>query len=225
MKEFDTAELSEAEQQLQGLLTYANPNREEIDGVIERVEVTPAYNAQLDTPYSKGLDGFVEGQVEVVSPINGEVLIDLGGGRNPIYTSRIAKMAQAGLFIDVEKSLPGKVDPRKDVSGELDFIKDNLPPTAFVKDDMLDFVSRLKSDSSNFTINGIDTDIIEPEEYHRLLASEILRATKAGGLVFGASSLALQYLAEMPDMKIVLADSRFPSRVYPQFAFLKKVAK
>jgi hypothetical protein len=64
-----------------------------------------------------------------------------------------------------------------------------------VQGDMLDIRSRLPDNSANFTINGIDTWIIENSAYHQALARELERATVPGGIVFGMNSDAVFYIS------------------------------
>lgn len=54
---------------------------------------------------------------------------------------------------------------------------------------MLDFVARLKDNSTNFTINGIDRLIIRSTRYEKALAREIVRATRINGLIFGCATI------------------------------------
>jgi|GEM_PF-2782445 len=66
---------------------------------------------------------------------------------------------------------------------------EQLPEFALVCDDMLDFVSRLPADSSNFMINGIDDLVLQDptDEYQNALAQEIVRSLKPGGIIFGTN--------------------------------------
>lgn len=54
-----------------------------------------------------------------------------------------------------------------------------------VQSDMLDFIARMPDNSGNFTLNGIDTYIIDLPVYHKALADELERVTAVGGIIFG----------------------------------------
>ena len=56
-----------------------------------------------------------------------------------------------------------------------------------VKSDMLDFISRVASNSVNVEIDGIDHNIIT-HVYRQALIGEILRVTKQGGLILSCGS-------------------------------------
>lgn len=126
------------------------------------------------------------------------VLVDLGGNNLDIFS---ANNLQAGMYVGVNRysDKKGEVDPRKpssismgttNVHGLVEISSRSI----YVKADMLDFVSRMPDASANFTINGIDRAIIDDIEYHKALAVEIARATRVGGVIFGAGSVSLRYL-------------------------------
>ncbi len=139
----------------------------------------------------------------------GSVVCDLGG-HNGGSIEVLAASRNADLFINVDKYPRGHVDDtpvdaKRGVFKNSEY-KSGITDTVLVEGvhknidvraDMLDFVSRLKDSSVNISINGIDTDLIPDDEYHKSLAKEILRATKQGGIVFGNNSEALQIIEEM----------------------------
>lgn len=126
-------------------------------------------------------------------------LIDLGSGLG--FMERIAHKYKLGTYIRVDRN-----------SGYPD--EDILPPNPQiaiqdiviaglqrmrVKADMLDFVARLRPNTINFTLNGIDLLIIENVRYHEALAREILRVAQNGSLIFGVDSHALELLSRHAD--------------------------
>ncbi len=133
----------------------------------------------------------------------------------------LASAYNASLYISVDKFPNGlrevgePIDPtiaRMEIRRVRDMSNTNsdekfpdLPlPTLHIRADMLDFLSRLKNSSANVVINGIDGDIIPPEEYHQALAVELLRVVKDGGLIFGNNSTCLGILRRMIDGNIEL---------------------
>jgi len=152
--------------------------------------------------------------------ISGNVLCELGGagGRMEFLSANM----DAGLYINVDKypngvkNDPKPIDPTAGVikkrdfvikfPGEDDFVLiEGIHDEIHVRADMLDFISRLKNDSVNIVINGIDSCVIRIPEYHKLLAKEIIRVTKKDGIIFGNMSDSLFVLRNMiknsPELK------------------------
>ena len=92
-----------------------------------------------------------------------------------------------------------------------------------VKADMLDFVARMRDDSANFMLNGIDfASVPGSERYHEVLAQELVRATKPGGLVFGINATVDHIWREMSD-KAPLRDQSLdlPGVIHDSFVYQK----
>jgi hypothetical protein len=130
----------------------------------------------------------------------GSILCDLGGYNGK--TEDVAASHDASLYINVDRYPRGlnddtAVDPQKGHFEKRDYVVQGqtlikgIHNVMSVRADMLDFVSRLRDNSVNITINGIDADIIPTEKYHESLATEILRATKHQGVIFGHMSYPL----------------------------------
>jgi ubiquinone/menaquinone biosynthesis C-methylase UbiE len=129
--------------------------------------------------------------------LSGQTLVDLGGDTGGFIYQFIKRIGLANevVYISVDK-----------------FINEQLVNSGgggnnfFVKDDMLHFLSTLKDDSVNITINGIDLLIIKNDEYHKALADEITRVTKKGGIIFGANSFSVKILKDGCRKEIVAQD-------------------
>lgn len=130
------------------------------------------------------------------------VLCDLGGYNGNMES--VAASRNASLFINVDKYPGGlrdatPIDATAGTFSRRDYVSPisrtvivpGIHNVIDVRADMLDFVSRLKDVSTNFTINGIDSDLIPVPEYHRAVAREMLRATKRNGIIFGNSSFSV----------------------------------
>ena len=114
------------------------------------------------------------------------VLIDLGGGS--WGSAELARYLGAATYINVERNLRSDEEiPPNPLAAIKDEQTDDLQEI-LIKADMLDFVSRLRDNSANFMINGIDESAINDFAYHLALAKELERATKPGGVVFGINS-------------------------------------
>lgn len=148
------------------------------------------------------------------------IVCDLGSdGRMDL----IAASHNADLFISVNK-YPGGVkgdlleNPKVGYFNKVEF-KDEITDTVLVpgthneisvQADLLDFASRLKDNSVNITINGIDSDLIDVEGYHEAVAKEIMRVTKKDGIIFGNSSVALYIIRNLIRTKPEISE-RFKS--------------
>ena len=125
--------------------------------------------------------------------LSGQPLIDLGGGEGVMMN--LATDFGVSEYINVDRGygdLP--LNPYEiGHSGQLN-------PSSITLDvhaDMLDFVARLKDNAANFTINGIDNIIVNDSAYHRVLAQELIRATRPGGLIFGIHSNVLHEILRL----------------------------
>jgi hypothetical protein len=144
--------------------------------------------------------------------IAGNILCELGGagGRMEFLAANMG----ASLYVEVDKypnhrkNDPRPIDPTIGVVKKRDFVlrRPGMEDHVFiegiyneihVRADMLDFISRLKDGSVNVVINGIDSFVIRIPEYHRLLAKEIMRVTKDGGVIFGNYSDSLFIIRKM----------------------------
>ncbi len=73
--------------------------------------------------------------------------------------------------------------------------------------DMLDFVARIPDNSiDNFLMAGIDGAILPNEEYQEFLTREIVRATRLGGIIFGAHWIAPTFLEKNPLVKNITTE-------------------
>lgn len=144
--------------------------------------------------------------------IAGNILCELGGagGRMEFLAANMG----ASLYLEVDKypnhkkNDPTPIDPTIGTVKKREFVikrpngKDHIliegeHDQIHVRADMLDFISRLKDNSVNIVINGIDDFVIEVPEYHKALAKEIIRITKRGGVIFGNYSNSLFELRKM----------------------------
>ena len=208
---------------LRQFLTYENPNISHYQELIQREysaseglrlndsfsdlwapvffnreETDDTRRFQPDSRYKKALPYLVE-------KLQGEVLIDLGGARNIVIPS-LAKKCGVLRCIDVDVMSEGEIpigpnfDPftgRRQMYPDVGFLTEEelrkQMEWIIVKADMLNFIARLPSSSVNFSINGIDSNIIKTREYGDALMAEIKRTTKVGGVVFGIGSVFLPW--------------------------------
>lgn len=150
----------------------------------------------------------IEIRKTVKETLKNSVLVDLGCGE--FLMESLASQFGAKGYIGVDKyfargQLP--IDPTKNQIEELIAARPNFKASVaearlhgtdvgFTRADMLDFVSRLPENSVNFTLNGIDIQILGNElsrsenimdNYRQTLAKEILRATRQNGIIFGSN--------------------------------------
>ncbi|MFA4852106.1 MAG: hypothetical protein WC924_02230 [Candidatus Gracilibacteria bacterium] len=123
--------------------------------------------------------------------LSGQNLIDLGGGTGSM--GEVATGLNSGVYVNVERAPFESSEITNPLVPIFSESKNNFLQMG-VHSDMLDFVSRMKDSVGNFTINGIDTIIVNDMHYNRALAHEMIRATRKGGLIFGTSSDALVYI-------------------------------
>ena len=152
--------------------------------------------------------------------IAGNILCELGGAGGRM--GFLAANMDASLYVEVDKypnhkkDDPTPIDPTIGGVKKRDFVikmpgaEDHVliegtHQEIHVRADMLDFISRLKDNSVNIVINGIDGLVITVSEYHEALAKEIMRATKEDGVIFGNYSDSLFMLQDMingdPELK------------------------
>jgi hypothetical protein len=167
------------------LLGYQHPKREKLDRIIKDVG---SLDLLRETTWLWEMVLLREAWPEIKSfcaeLVRDRPLIDLGGGYGTTM-EQIARELGASMYVNVDKFAFDAESSKKD---EIETFR--------VKADLLDFVSHMKNDSANFTINGIDRYIIPSNEYHRALAEELGRTTLPNGIVLGAQSMVLDYLEE-----------------------------
>jgi hypothetical protein len=134
--------------------------------------------------------------------LSGSMLIDLGGGIGRSEPEkqgtgsmwRFAELCGVATYINVDRFALGKEDePANPYKPVQEISNDQLQQIA-VKDDMLDFTARIKDNSAQFVLNGIDRYIVQSEGYAKALAQEIYRATIPHGLMFGNDQVILDFL-------------------------------
>ena len=211
-KESPQEETDEEEQfDPQELLVYDHPERENINRLIKQAEErNEQYQgiSELKSPHDRFLqeiliedkDGVDSPEGRLARQINeANQVINLGGG-----FMEMSKEFDYKVLIGVDKypesdnSISAQADKvHREESDQLYAERQIQGGTKefVVKMDMLDFVSRLPDDSNEFlTINGIDQNIVEDEEYVRTLAMEIVRTTKPGGMMFGVDSFVFEFI-------------------------------
>lgn len=105
---------------------------------------------------------------------------------------------------------------QKDVSRRMNIKPNPGVQTLMISDDMLDFVSQMKTGSGNFILNGIDWCIVKLPEYHQALAQEMARATIPGGIICGVNFKAYETLLKTEGMELILP-------INPRFDFEGKI--
>lgn len=199
---------------LPALLSYKNPRAEEYARIIERVRKQVAASEWGSPPdeYAGDWQRVVEPKPDgndskykkfLEKKLKGSLLIDLGGGRAADRTGKthighVAEKLGVKTYINVERFLSDNVsvDLFTDVSEKVGVEQPKNTKIITVKGDMLDFISRLPDNSANFSMNGIDHFVIEDEEYHNALTTELTRTTKPGGVVFGINCDAVFSLSK-----------------------------
>lgn len=118
------------------------------------------------------------------SKLEGQTVVDLGCGINMKMRPLLEKL-RVGRYVGVDRYFYGK---------EKDF--DYTSGSQIFEDDLLRKTSEIGDGQANFVINGIDGFIIHSDTYHELLAAEMIRATKTGGIIFGTNSRVLEIIAK-----------------------------
>lgn len=205
-RKMERLNLAEARKILRDLLSYDNQKLASYTPIIKEGSSSASENPQ---PYSDNWGSILSHDTRyyhednqdlkeehlrdiefLKTKLKGDVLVDLGSGGGRV--SAIYSFADVKTDIGVEKFHSGRgpldaTEPEfacsypRSGGGETFHIS--------VRDDMLDFVARVKNDSSLFMLNGIDYSILPNPEYRMALAEEIIRATKEGGIVFGLGHL------------------------------------
>ena len=191
--------------ELKGLLTYVSPN-EEIYKSLMSQEKARAISSDLDVEFGCMWGREVRENVNLERMLKeimgGNTLVDLGCGfPHYLNIAVLAKELGAKGYIGVDKNMGNmgtkitanyvnlKADfpngPLRGVGIGEKYSKEdkrtNIPEDSIlVRIDMLDFISRLPSNSFNFTLNGIDTSILNTKEYTEAVIKEIIRATRKG---------------------------------------------
>mgnify|MGYP001572054929 CR=1 FL=1 len=123
--------------------------------------------------------------------LSGQVLIDLGGGSSAM--SNLASEFGCTTYVNADRApYDEKEKPNPLVPAGHWQVEDTM--NVHVHADMLDFISRVRENSVNCIINGIDVIIVDDSKYHESLAREMIRATRKGGLIFGTTSYALDQI-------------------------------
>jgi len=184
------------------LLNYSNPHTKRYQKIIEEENANERAQTQgafgqiwQDLPPSiKNNEGFFSTKATrnfLKSKLKGEILIDLGSGLNPTLLELALELECCYIHIDKFRLQSNRnLNPKKAIYQ----YKEGWTEILDVQADMLDFLSRMKSNSANITINGIDSYIIPNKNYHEALAREILRVIKPEGIVFGNKSTSLQVI-------------------------------
>src|SRR3989338_5534956 len=195
------------QQPIESLLTFVNPRREEYNELIKVAErFRNGLGRRLSTTGEGGvyasswLDSRIVGEkaIEVLkSYLAGKPLFDLGGGSLSVM-NRFTQSCEGTTYYNIERYFHDSVP----VSENSIRCGSSIDPTRVIRMDMLDFVSKLKPLSANFTINGIDSFWIPDKRYHEALARELGRVTQVGNIVFGNSAETLPLLLKYGFVKL-----------------------
>ena len=195
---------------LHNLLTYDNPNLLHYQKLIERerggryVFIPQQFSQDWEKIYfnqwaesNKRFDPakFEKARVYFYEKLHDSLFIDVGGGEGN-WMREFAKKFGAQRYVNVDVFGPGEsLDPFSGTPAEkIDYqgLKEQECLRAlveiYVTSDMLDFVARLPDNSANFAINGIDLCVVLDKEYREALISELIRAAKVSGILFGSGS-------------------------------------
>ncbi|MFA5022851.1 MAG: hypothetical protein WC385_02430 [Candidatus Paceibacterota bacterium] len=218
--EKEKAESTLAVLNLDELLTYENPNAEEYKKLIDEASaeaelaVSNPGRAKTLSRSAGGAAYFTNFSMHwwsvctqnlktndlLKSKFNGGTLVNLGAGT----PSPFLEILDNGTIINVDKYAFGHSGIKKSIELVKMYTEKEGGVDSFcVSADMLDFISRLPSNSVNIEVDGVDYDIIHNPEYHKALAREILRVTKKGGLVIGTQSNPLYFAKELPRVKMI----------------------
>lgn len=144
------------------------------------------------------------------SKLEGEILIDCGGGREEFIKPYIVDL-QAGSYVNLDGQLTEYdpqakyveyAEPMPEREGWILFSARLREPKMQgntlihgINGEMLRVIARMPDNSVNFVLNGIDFDSnTENSDYWKALAFEISRATSEGGVVFGYGTPFFEYL-------------------------------
>jgi len=193
---------------LREFLSYDHPGDGEVQGVIAREEqAAQAWDPSIWCVHTGGIwtdiayddEKFAESRAKeyLSQKLKGKILVDLGCGPDP--RPSVAGKFGADTYIGVDKFNVGerddnrapKPDPFTNVSKKSPEKARKYSEGAdsiLVRADMLDFVSRLPSNSVNFMMDYVNGDIINRDEYVEAVVEELARATEEGGVVLMYSS-------------------------------------
>ena len=202
---------NESQISLRNLLTYDNPQRYQYDALTRNmlsVQMDPTLEKLQRADYSFTLpwENLTKTEKEYLKrKLKDGLLIDLGGNASDFRASsvmrRLSRQLGVKTYINVDYCHGGDINPYTSILAPDMVEPPSLKPLSkkeksqtindlLVNDDMLDFVSRLPDNSSNFAINGIDENSLHDQvgSYTQALWREILRSTKKGGVIFGVGS-------------------------------------
>jgi hypothetical protein len=138
-----------------------------------------------------------EVNAELESAFNGQIVIDLGAGCDPIGFL-IADRAHAKGYVGVEPHFGNRLAPKiaamKNPSLR-NIVEKSIEPecalgetlAAVVAEDMLRFLKRLPEGSVSVFCSGIDRLVIDDESYRNTVAKEIVRVLSQNGAYIGQS--------------------------------------
>lgn len=180
-----------------------DPERSVSDEYREIIKSGESKNAYLKAKFSEYWNTFLrnpdsapEARDFFQKHIQDSMLIDLGGGGSPMSKGSnmfyLAGIFDAKAYISVDKfaySENSEYDESAPAerSGRRGSLRRNLR-CFYIRSDMLEFVSKMRDNSVNFVLNGIDSFTIGGKGYHTALAKEIARATRSDGIIFGVNS-------------------------------------
>ncbi|NQU82960.1 MAG: hypothetical protein HQ539_03350 [Parcubacteria group bacterium] len=193
----------EIEQKIFKIEDLFDPERSVSNEYKQIIKNGESKNVYLKTKYSEYWGDFLRNPDSAPNAsdffrehIQGSMLVDLGGGGYSTHKGSmmfdLAGIFDAKAYISVDKFAYGE-NSEYDKSAPVDRMgrKGNVRRDLrcfYIQSDMLEFVSKMKDNSVNFALNGIDSYVIGDEEYHTALAKEIARATRSDGIVFGVNS-------------------------------------
>jgi len=195
---------------LADMLTYENPNMQHYKELIADVEKKTkkngwdwdAFQSGIgETIFDRGLlnpnraNEQADLQKLVREKLDGKTLVELGGRSYFPNWYGVKTHISVNRYLECNPKNNDKVpgNPFKNVHKGLDADllamlgqQESKMQEVEVPADMLDFIARLPDNSiDNFFMAGIDGTIIPNREYMEVIMTEMARAVKPGGLVFG----------------------------------------
>tara|TARA_Y100000034_G_C6900437_1_gene416312 strand:- start:1295 stop:1924 length:630 start_codon:yes stop_codon:yes gene_type:complete len=166
--------------ELKKYLGYKNPNQEDYKKLSKHKD-----NRHLISPYSDRLPNFTkipELNILLRERIPLSPLFDIGAG--PMSYGNVLGIAEeynaeAYMGIDIAFTETEKI------GWEEEILKQFL-----ISGDMLETISKINSNSANFSFNGID---FISGEYLEAIIKELKRTTKDGGIIFGRGSELVEW--------------------------------
>ena len=206
---------------------YKNPQADEIAAVIARAEkrhtvwfdshqapwrLVANLKDRQDIPFVREVHEFFRDRLK------DRVLISLGAVEIPL--SKALASAPPKVIIHVDR-YDHRIGPREaplDPFAVTQVRHEPDEPLQWnIKADMLDVLSRIPSDSVNVELDGIDTVIIPDEEYHRVLAQELVRVLRPGGVLFGNHVDAFEHLrnnGQLIERRFMLTNDFYETRIF-----------